>query len=519
MSLLPPNTVSSSASSLAVRYRPHRFTDVVGQATVISVLRSAITSGRLPAQILFSGESGLGKTTLARIVAAALLCETPLSNRENAEVCGVCESCVDLSTPGRSHPDVIEFDAASNGGKDEIRAIAERALLSPMRASRKVYIIDEAHGLSGPGGQAFLKLLEEPPAHVTFMLATTDPQKMLKTNRGRCTEFELLPPSIDEMVKNIQRVCLGEGWDMDDVSARAVVEVSDPALGVRATLMSLEKLSPSLEDGVALDPVLIALLLGASSPAILNELTSAIEAYDLPRALTALGRARSASTDSSIRAAIIEWARSGLIASIDSQALWANRLEASLVAPYSPGWLELTVARLASPPSSPDAMAALIEAATPVIKELRDLVSGGHATLAGLETLSRFNHPTPDVELSHSHSSTPYSFNEDASDTTEKAPPTSTLAGEPAVAPLSGEPAPLASSGRPNEVSVEEFIVAVGRHAPKAAALLRASVLRASGNSISISTTPENRTPLKEVADPIAKVAAAMGVTLLLAKS
>ena len=149
--------------------------------------------------------SGLGKTTLARCVAAALLCLDP----KDGDACRVCESCLDISDPSRTHPDVIEFDAASNGQKDQIRELAARAQVAPVRSQHRVYIIDEAHGLSRDGGQAFLKLLEEPPPHVIFMLATTDPEKMLRTNRSRCVEFSLSRPTDRELAEHLVRVAEG----------------------------------------------------------------------------------------------------------------------------------------------------------------------------------------------------------------------------------------------------------------------------------------------------------------------
>jgi DNA polymerase III subunit gamma/tau len=211
-------------------------------------LQRAVAAGLLPQQLLFSGGSGLGKTTIARICAAALFCETPMALRNDADCCGRCVSCLDIVNG--THPDVIEIDAASNGRVDEIREIASRAHLAPLRGTHRVYIVDEAHGLSPSGGQAFLKLLEEPPAHVMFMLATTDPQKMLHTNRSRCVEFELTPPSQDDVVQHLIGVARDEGVTLDETSAAGIVGASERDLGVRGVLMSLEKLLPLLRSGV-----------------------------------------------------------------------------------------------------------------------------------------------------------------------------------------------------------------------------------------------------------------------------
>lgn len=260
-----------SSGSLASRHRPRRFSDVVGQRHVKVPLQRAIVSHSLPQQLLFSGGSGLGKTTLARICAAALLCDSEAPAKVAGDCCGVCANCFDVAMG--THPDVIEIDAASNGRVDEVRELASRAYLAPMRGSHRVYIIDEAHGLSAAGGQAFLKLLEEPPSHVVFMLATTDPDKMLHTNRSRCTEFELAPPSRQEFVDNVRRVAAIEGVSISQLTASEVVAASASELGLRGTLMALEKILPSLRENPDAD---IAELLGRPSHAALMDLCTAI---------------------------------------------------------------------------------------------------------------------------------------------------------------------------------------------------------------------------------------------------
>jgi DNA polymerase III subunit gamma/tau len=259
------------AASFAAAFRPRFFADVVGQRHVVLPLRRAVELGTVPKQLLFIGSSGLGKTTLARVTAAALLCDANVAG----EPCGVCESCVDLFTPGGAHPDVDEFDAASNGLKDDIRELAQRAQLAPLRGSHRVFIIDEAHGLSNAGGQAFLKLLEEPPPHVVFMLATTDPQKMLATNRSRCIEFELLAPSVDDMARNLVRVAAAAGFSLDAAVASEVVDASDPALGVRGTVMLLEKLLVASPQMLDLDAA--AELLGRPPRADVDALVAAFD--------------------------------------------------------------------------------------------------------------------------------------------------------------------------------------------------------------------------------------------------
>jgi DNA polymerase III subunit gamma/tau len=256
-------------ASLAVRHRPRRFRDVIGQRHVKVPLQRAISAGRLPQQILLSGGSGLGKTTLARICAAALMCDSPEVDSDGADACGRCASCRDIAAG--NHLDVIEIDAASHGRVDEIRELASRAYLAPLRAKVRVYIVDEAHGLSAAGGQAFLKLLEEPPAHVRFLLATTDPDKMLHTNRSRCAEFELLPPSTSDLTAHLVAIARREGVEMSGESAELVIGAAARDLGVRGAVMALDKVLPVLGSG-PVDRDRLAELLGEPPTSALDEL-------------------------------------------------------------------------------------------------------------------------------------------------------------------------------------------------------------------------------------------------------
>lgn len=229
----------------------------MGQEHITRVLAAALTRGSVPQQVLFTGGSGLGKTTMARILAASLLCLTPPDARDSTlSPCGSCASCLCITSDSESHPDLIEFDAASHGGKDEIREIAARAQLAPMVSSHRVYIIDEAHGLTGQGAQAFLKLLEEPPSHVFFMLCTTDPEKMLSTNRGRCVEFALTYPTRADLIGNLSRVCAERGIETSPAILDAIVDATDPELGVRGTVMTLERVAPLGADEESVGKVL-----------------------------------------------------------------------------------------------------------------------------------------------------------------------------------------------------------------------------------------------------------------------
>lgn len=299
------------AESLPVRYRPRRFADVAGQVHVCTVLRSAAARQRPPQQVLLAGPSGLGKTTTARIFAAALLCE---HRAPDGDACGLCEQCLLITGPRGGHPDVVELDAASNGGKDEIRALAERAVLAPLRGRWKVYIVDEAHGLTGPGGQAFLRLLEEPPAHCVFVLATTDPGKLPTALQGRCLYLQVVPPTREQVLANLRRVAAGEDWEPSAQVLDAVVAASDPALGVRGTVATLEKLAGPLSDGADLTAADLEAYLGVVAADRVSAVTSAIGAADVAGAVTGVTHLVASAGRSVVRRQLVDWAQERLVA-------------------------------------------------------------------------------------------------------------------------------------------------------------------------------------------------------------
>ena len=337
---------SSSSINLAALYRPLNFSTLTGQRHVVAVLKRAVQDNLTPQQLLFSGGSGLGKTTVARILASALLCTTSMGERLEGDSCGRCRSCEALMSG--SHPDLIEFDAASNGSKDEIREIAARAQVSPMLSSKRIYIIDEAHGLSSSGGQAFLKLLEEPPSHVMFMLCTTDPHKMLKTNRGRCTEFELLSPTRNELIGNLLRICSAEGWNCQTPILEMVVDCTDPDLGVRGTVNMLSKLSSALASSKNLTVEEASVLLGRASAELAASLLEAIFSGSESKAKKIILALRESSSEEAIRLTLLDLTRAKLSkvpnSVKDPRAFRA--FEEIVTLPKGRHWLDLYVVRL-----------------------------------------------------------------------------------------------------------------------------------------------------------------------------
>lgn len=266
--------------SLYRKYRPLTFDSVVGQQHIVSTLEHAITEGRLSHAYLFCGPRGTGKTTMARILAKALLCRNAEAARaEGASGCmpdGTCEEC-ELIAEG-NHPDVYELDAASRTGVDNVREeIINSVNFAPVRGKYKIYIIDEVHMLTTAAFNALLKTLEEPPAHVIFVLCTTDPQKILETILSRCQRFDFHRIGNEDIEHRLAYVCEQEGFDYDDEALAIVARHAKG--GMRDALSTLEQLSVFGNGSVHADDA--RSLLGEVSDQILGEFARAIASRDV----------------------------------------------------------------------------------------------------------------------------------------------------------------------------------------------------------------------------------------------
>ncbi|KAA1380700.1 DNA polymerase III subunit gamma and tau [Aeromicrobium fastidiosum] len=255
------------------RYRPETFAEVIGQEHVTDPLRHALAANKVNHAYLFSGPRGCGKTTSARILARALNCEkAPIS-----DPCGQCQSCRDLARGGPGSIDVIEIDAASHGGVDDARDLRERAFFAPVSSRYKVYIIDEAHMVSPQGFNALLKLVEEPPPHLKFIFATTEPDKVIGTIRSRTHHypFRLVPPKA--LGDYLMQLCAAEGVALAPTALPLVVRAGQGS--VRDTLSVLDQLLGGAgPEGVTYE--LAVALLGYTPDSLLDEAIDAFAASD-----------------------------------------------------------------------------------------------------------------------------------------------------------------------------------------------------------------------------------------------
>jgi DNA polymerase-3 subunit gamma/tau len=218
---------------LARKYRPQRFADVIGQPHVTRTLKNALEQGRVAHGYIFSGHRGIGKTTIARILAMALNCRS--ADHPVTEPCGECDSCTEIRAG--SAVDVIEIDAATNRGIDEIRELRDAARYRPARDRYKIYILDEAHQITDAAFNALLKTLEEPPPHIIFMMATTQPEDIPQTIRSRCQNFSFHAVRFDEIVEQLRALAAREGISADEDALALLAEAGDGSMRDALSIM------------------------------------------------------------------------------------------------------------------------------------------------------------------------------------------------------------------------------------------------------------------------------------------
>ncbi len=248
-------------------YRPRSFEEVTGQSRVVETLRQAVRQGRLTHAYLFSGPRGTGKTSVARILAKAISCENPTSR---GEPCLQCPSC--LAVEKGQHLDVFEIDAASNRGIDEIRDIKERIEQSPVMGRYRIYIIDEVHMLTSEAFNALLKTLEEPPSHVIFVLATTEPQKLPVTVLSRCQRYEFQRLSVALIGERLQQVMAKEGVEAEPEAVELIAEYAD---GAMRDALSLLDQAVAVE-GQSITYNQVAALVGTVEPLMMEQIMTAM---------------------------------------------------------------------------------------------------------------------------------------------------------------------------------------------------------------------------------------------------
>ncbi|MDE3104897.1 MAG: DNA polymerase III subunit gamma/tau [Acidobacteriota bacterium] len=240
---------------LARKYRPQRFADVAGQQHVTVTLMNALTQQRIAHGYIFSGHRGIGKTTIARILACALNCHHAIGSAERptAEPCGTCDSCTEIRSG--SAVDVIEIDAATNRGIDEIRELRDAARYRPARDRYKIYILDEAHQITDAAFNALLKTLEEPPDHIVFMMATTQPEDIPQTVRSRCQHFSFHAVKLADILNELRGIASHENVQADDAALSLLAEAGDGSMRDALSIMDQAIASAPVQDG---HPVLSA---------------------------------------------------------------------------------------------------------------------------------------------------------------------------------------------------------------------------------------------------------------------
>jgi DNA polymerase-3 subunit gamma/tau len=267
---------------LARKYRPQRFSEVIGQDHVTRTLKNAIEQQRIAHGYIFSGHRGIGKTTIARILAMALNCRS--TDHPVPEPCGVCDSCIEVKA-GQA-VDVIEIDAATNRGIDEIRELREAARYRPARDRFKIYILDEAHQITDAAFNALLKTLEEPPGHIVFMMATTEPEDIPQTIRSRCQHFSFHAVKFDDIVQQLRDIAGKEGIAAEDAALAMLAEAGDGSM--RDALSIMDQAIAACGNKLEADNV--RGLMGTVSSDVLEEIMNGVHANSSENVLTTIDK-------------------------------------------------------------------------------------------------------------------------------------------------------------------------------------------------------------------------------------
>ena len=268
---------------LARKYRPTTFNDLIGQEALVRTLRNAFAMNRIAHAFMLTGVRGVGKTTTARILARALNCTGPDGNGgPTPDPCGLCENCIAILAD--RHPDVVEMDAASNTGVDDVREIIEATRFRPLSARTKVFIIDEVHMLSKQAFNALLKTLEEPPPHIKFVLATTEIRKVPITVLSRCQRFDLRRVAVSELSAHFTRIAEKEAVAISPAAIEHIARAADGSVRDGLSLLD-QAIARGSEDGTGITAEMVAEMLGLADRSYVFDLMDALVAGDAAKAL------------------------------------------------------------------------------------------------------------------------------------------------------------------------------------------------------------------------------------------